>query len=162
MKREVSYQWRLREVMAAHGMFTVTELVPLLHDRSIDLSASQVHRLASGTPERLSLPVLAALCDIFSCTPAELIATKAQDAPRARPPPATGWSTSTRGGRNARGCGPGNETARQARHAGPARAAAASVRLRRGALARGLDLLRRATRTRWRPTGRAPDAAPTG
>ena len=73
MKRQVSYQWRLREVMAAHGMFTVTELVPLLHDRGIDLSASQVHRLASGTPERLSLPVLAALC--------ELIATRAQDAP---------------------------------------------------------------------------------
>ena len=80
MKREVSYQWRLREVMAAHGMFTVTELVPMLRDRDIDLSASQVHRLASGTPERLSLPVLAALCDIFACTPAELIATKAQDA----------------------------------------------------------------------------------
>ena len=83
MKREVSYQWRLREVMAAHGMFTVTELVPELHDRGIDLSASQIHRLASGTPERLSLPVLAALCDIFACTPAELIATRAQDA-RAR------------------------------------------------------------------------------
>ena len=80
MKRQVSYQWRLREVMAAHGMFTVTELVPLLRDRGIDLSASQVHRLASGTPERLSLPVLAALCDIFSCTPAELIATRAEDA----------------------------------------------------------------------------------
>jgi DNA-binding Xre family transcriptional regulator len=83
VKREVSYQWRLREVMAAHGMFTVTELVPELHDRGIDLSASQIHRLASGTPERLSLPVLAALCDIFACTPAELIATRAQDA-RAR------------------------------------------------------------------------------
>ena len=81
MKREVSYQWRLREVMAASGMFTVTELVPLLRDRGIDLSASQVHRLASGTPERLSLAVLAALCDILSCTPAELIATRAQDAP---------------------------------------------------------------------------------
>jgi DNA-binding Xre family transcriptional regulator len=81
VKREVSYQWRLREVMAAHGMFTVTELVPLLRDRGIDLSASQVHRLASGTPERLSLPVLAALCDIFSCTPADLIGTRAQDAP---------------------------------------------------------------------------------
>jgi DNA-binding Xre family transcriptional regulator len=81
VKREVSYQWRLREVMAAHGMFTVTELVPMLRDRDIDLSASQVHRLASGTPERLSLPVLAALCDIFSCTPADLIATRARDAP---------------------------------------------------------------------------------
>jgi len=81
VKRQVSYQWRLREVMAAHGMFTVTELVPLLAGRGIGLSASQVHRLAAGTPERLSLPVLAALCDIFSCTPAELIATRAQDTP---------------------------------------------------------------------------------
>ena len=81
MKREVGYQWRLREVMAVHGMFTVTELMQPLRDRGIDLSASQVHRLASGTPERLSLPVLAALCDIFTCTPAELIATSAQDTP---------------------------------------------------------------------------------
>ncbi|MGH3522498.1 MAG: helix-turn-helix domain-containing protein [Mycobacterium sp.] len=80
MKRQVSYQWRLREVMAAHGMFTITELVPLLVDRGINLSVSQVHRLATGTPERLSLPVLAALCDIFTCTPAELIATKAENA----------------------------------------------------------------------------------
>lgn len=81
MKRQVSYRWRLRELMAASGMLTVTELVPLLHERGIDLSASQVHRLASGTPERLSLQVLAALCDIFSCTAAELIATRVQDAP---------------------------------------------------------------------------------
>ncbi|MCI2421122.1 helix-turn-helix transcriptional regulator [Saccharopolyspora sp. K220] len=80
MKREVSYQWRLREVMAAHGMFTISDLVPLLVDRDINLSVSQVHRLATGTPERLSLPVLAALCDIFNCTPADLIATKAQNA----------------------------------------------------------------------------------
>jgi DNA-binding Xre family transcriptional regulator len=52
----------------------------LLVDRGINLSVSQVHRLATGTPERLSLPVLAALCDIFDCTPAELIATKAENA----------------------------------------------------------------------------------
>lgn len=80
MKREVSYQWRLREVMAAHGMFTISDLVPLLVDRDINLSVSQVHRLATGTPERLSLAVLAALCDIFNCTPADLIATRAQNA----------------------------------------------------------------------------------
>ena len=30
MKRQVSYQWRLREVMAAHGMFIISELVPPL------------------------------------------------------------------------------------------------------------------------------------
>jgi DNA-binding Xre family transcriptional regulator len=82
-RRQVSYQWRLREQMAALGMFTATELVPLLAERGIGLSASQVHRLVSGTPERLSLPVLAALCDILDVTPAELISTRADNvAPR--------------------------------------------------------------------------------
>ena len=79
-RRHVSYQWRLRQVMAERGIFTATELVPLLVERGIDLSASQVHRLVSGIPERLSLPVLAALCDILDVTPAELIATRAESA----------------------------------------------------------------------------------
>ncbi len=77
MKRQVSYQWRLREVMAVLGMFSTTDLVAPLRERGIELSVTQVHRLATGIPERLSLPVLAALCDIFECTPADLIATKA-------------------------------------------------------------------------------------
>ncbi len=33
----------------------------------------QIYRLVSGTPERLSLPILVALCDILSCTPNDLI-----------------------------------------------------------------------------------------
>ena len=77
MKRKVDYSWRLREVMAAHGMFHTTDLVPLLRDRGIDLSASQVHRMVTGKPERLSLMVLAALCDILATDPAELITTEA-------------------------------------------------------------------------------------
>lgn len=76
-KRKVSYQWRLREVMAEHGMFATTELVPLLAERGINLSASQVHRLVTGTPERLTLAVLAALCDIFGTDPSVLITTDA-------------------------------------------------------------------------------------
>lgn len=43
------YRRRLRELMAECGMFTTTELVPLLHQRGITLSASQAHRLATGT-----------------------------------------------------------------------------------------------------------------
>ena len=39
----------------------------------------QVWRLVTQTPERLSLPVLAALCDIFEVTPAQLIATRAEN-----------------------------------------------------------------------------------
>ena len=80
MKRKVGYSWRLREVMVQQRMFTATELVPLLQDRGIALSASQVHRLVSGTPERLSLQVLAALCDILERTPADLVATTAENA----------------------------------------------------------------------------------
>ncbi|MFD8565160.1 helix-turn-helix domain-containing protein [Streptosporangium canum] len=83
MKRQVSYQWRLREVMATHGIFAASDLSPLLADRGIALSSVQVWRLVTQTPERLSLPVLAALCDILDVTPAELIATRAENvAPR--------------------------------------------------------------------------------
>lgn len=80
MKRHVSYRWRLREIMAERGMFTTTELVAPLRDRGINLSASQVHRLVTGTPERLSLPILAALCDILDTEPGVLIATRAENA----------------------------------------------------------------------------------
>jgi DNA-binding Xre family transcriptional regulator len=83
-RRQVGYRWRLRELMAERGMFTTVELVPLLAERGITLSASQVHRLVTGTPERLSLAVLAALCDVFDVTPADLIATTAANVtPRA-------------------------------------------------------------------------------
>ena len=74
-RRSVQYSWRLREVMAAHGIWKTTELKPLLAERGVELSAAQVYRLATGTPERLSLATLAALCDIFDCTPADLIET---------------------------------------------------------------------------------------
>jgi DNA-binding Xre family transcriptional regulator len=84
MKRQVSYQWQLRDIMADHGMFATTELLPLLHERGVTLSASQVHRLVTGNPERLSLTVLAALCDIFECTPADLIHTTAGNVTRRR------------------------------------------------------------------------------
>lgn len=77
MKRAVSYRWRLREVMAAQGMWKTTDLGPLLAERGVALSATQVYRLAAQVPERLSLRTLAALCDILSCTPNDLIETSA-------------------------------------------------------------------------------------
>jgi DNA-binding Xre family transcriptional regulator len=63
--------------MAAHGLWQTTELRPLLAARGVELSAAQVYRLAVGIPERLSLTTLAALCDIFACTPDDLIETTA-------------------------------------------------------------------------------------
>ena len=90
MKRQPTYQWRLREVMAEHGMYKTTDLAAPLGERGIDLSPSQVHRLVSQRPERLSLTVLAALCDIFSCEPSQLITVDAHDVTQRRRRAASG------------------------------------------------------------------------
>ncbi|WP_454810059.1 helix-turn-helix domain-containing protein [Paenarthrobacter nitroguajacolicus] len=68
----IGYEWRLREVMAAAGMFTTTKLQPGLRERGIELSASQVYRLATEKPDRLNLHVMAALMDIFDCSADDL------------------------------------------------------------------------------------------
>ena len=73
MTRKLDYRWHLRQVMAAKGMFSTTELIPLLAQRGIDLSSSQVYRLVVERPERLSLKILMALLDILDCTMEELI-----------------------------------------------------------------------------------------
>jgi len=77
--RTSSYQWRLREVMATKGMFNASDLASPLAEHGISLSSVQVWRLVTQTPERLSLPVLAALCDILDVTPAQLIAVKSEN-----------------------------------------------------------------------------------
>lgn len=82
-RRVVSYQCRLREVMAEHGMYATTELVPLLAERGIELSRTQTFRLVNQRPERVSLQVMAALCDVFCCGPQDLVTVTAADA-RAR------------------------------------------------------------------------------
>jgi DNA-binding Xre family transcriptional regulator len=79
MKRKVDYTWRLAELMAARSLHNTTDLIPLLGERDITLSRPQVYRLVNQRPERLSLQVVAALCDIFDCTPADLITTTAAD-----------------------------------------------------------------------------------
>jgi DNA-binding Xre family transcriptional regulator len=75
MKPVPTYTWQLRQVMATHGLWKTSDLGPLLAERGVVLSPAQVYRLAAQVPERLSLRTLAALCDIFSCTPDELIQT---------------------------------------------------------------------------------------
>src|SRR5215472_18750132 len=79
MKRKVDYTWRLAELMAARGLHNTTDLIPLLAERDITLSRPQVYRLVNQRPERMSLQVVAALCDIFECTPADLLTTTAAD-----------------------------------------------------------------------------------
>ncbi len=84
MKRDVDYQWRLAEVMARHGMHNSTALAPLLRERGIELSPSQVYRLVTQRPERISLKLVAAVCDIFDCGPEDLLTVTAADQKRPR------------------------------------------------------------------------------
>jgi DNA-binding Xre family transcriptional regulator len=73
MMRKMGIRWHLRELMAARGMYMTSDLVPLLAERGIQLSREQVYRLVTQQPERLNVHVLAALCDLLTCSPADLI-----------------------------------------------------------------------------------------
>ncbi|MCU1516649.1 MAG: Cro/Cl family transcriptional regulator [Pseudarthrobacter sp.] len=79
MKRKVEYTWRLSELMAARGLHNTTDLIPLLAERGIILSRPQVYRIVNQKPERVALQVIAAICDIFSCGPEDLITVTAAD-----------------------------------------------------------------------------------
>ena len=84
VKRQLDFHWKLRQLMAAHDMWKTTQLAPLLRDRGVDLSAAQIYRLVTDKPERLSMRVLVALCDIFDCTPNDLITPEAVTVQRSR------------------------------------------------------------------------------
>ncbi|MFI6471493.1 helix-turn-helix domain-containing protein [Streptomyces sp. NPDC050516] len=73
MAAKLDYHWHLRKVMADRGLFSTTDLIPLLDERGITLSSSQVYRLVVERPERLSLKILMALLDILDCTMDNLI-----------------------------------------------------------------------------------------
>lgn len=84
MDRKLGYRWRLREIMAARGMYMTTDLAPLLVERGINLSAPQIYRLVTQNPERLSLRTLMALCDALGCTCVDLIEPVAEAATKPR------------------------------------------------------------------------------
>src|SRR5690242_2258143 len=73
MARMLDYRWHLRQVMASRGMFATTDLIEPLAQRGIHLFSSQVYRLVTDRPERLSLKVLMALLDILVCSMDDLI-----------------------------------------------------------------------------------------
>jgi len=71
--RQVGIDGKVRQLMAAHGMFSTTDLMPLLVERGVVLSATQVYRLVTQPPERLNVKVLAAVCVALGCTPNDII-----------------------------------------------------------------------------------------
>lgn len=85
MTRRLGYHWHLRRVMAAHDLWKTTDLAPLLRERGVNLSVAQVYRLVTDKLERLSLQALSALCDIFGCTPGDLVEPYSRPAPASAP-----------------------------------------------------------------------------
>ena len=69
----IDYEWRLRPLLAEHGVYTAAQLAPLLAEQGVKLSETQVWRLLTGKPERLNLHTLMVLCEILGCTPGDLI-----------------------------------------------------------------------------------------
>jgi DNA-binding Xre family transcriptional regulator len=93
MGGKLDYRWHLRTVMASRGMFATTDLIPLLADRGIALSSSQVYRLVVERPERLSLKILMALLDILECAMDDLIEPVAAPGAAQRPGKAAAGGT---------------------------------------------------------------------
>ena len=48
--REITYTWRVREIMARRGVHTAKDLAELLHERGITLTANAVWRIVTGSP----------------------------------------------------------------------------------------------------------------
>ena len=90
MTRKLDYRWHLRQVMASRGMFATTDLIEPLAQRGIHLSSSQVWRLVTERPERLSLKVLMALLDILDCAMDDLIEPAAAATPDGKARTASG------------------------------------------------------------------------
>jgi DNA-binding Xre family transcriptional regulator len=84
MTARLDYRWHLRTVMAGRGLFATTDLIGPLAGRGITLSSSQVYRLVTERPERLSLKILMALLDILDCTMDDLIEPVAAASPARR------------------------------------------------------------------------------
>jgi DNA-binding Xre family transcriptional regulator len=73
MTRRLTIVWHLRQLMAERGMYNTSDIVGPLAERGVKLSREQVYRLVTQTPQRLNVEVLAALCDILSCGPQDLL-----------------------------------------------------------------------------------------
>src|SRR5215831_3439494 len=93
MTRKLDYRWNLRQVMAAREMFQTTDLARPLAERGVRLSSSQVYRLVTERPERLSLKVLMALLDMLDCRMTDLIEPVAAATPSREARAASGGGT---------------------------------------------------------------------
>jgi DNA-binding Xre family transcriptional regulator len=82
-KGRLVMRWNLRQVMAAHGLFQTSDLVPLLAARDVHLSRQYIHKLVTKAPQRVNTDLLAALCDALDCTPNDLLQLEVEEVEKA-------------------------------------------------------------------------------
>lgn len=72
-------EFRLNIMMAERNIRTTTQLRRHLHARGFEMSEPQLGRYRNA-PQSISLALLAALCAVLSCTPADLLRLKEGEA----------------------------------------------------------------------------------
>ncbi len=65
-------EWRLRELMAAKGLFSAVQLQQALGEQGVRIGPSQAHELMTRAPRQPRMEVLFALCQILECALGEL------------------------------------------------------------------------------------------
>jgi DNA-binding Xre family transcriptional regulator len=64
--------WRLRELMAAKGLFSAVQLQQALGEQGVKIGPSQAHELMTRAPRQPRMEVLFALCQILECVLGDL------------------------------------------------------------------------------------------
>lgn len=77
MTKKMQATWMVPQLMGRNCIHSVRDLSHALAERGIHLSNMQVYRLTVQQPSRVTMDILAALCDIFSCSPNDIINVEA-------------------------------------------------------------------------------------
>jgi hypothetical protein len=65
-------QWRLRELLAAKGLFSAVQLQQALGEQGVKIGPSQAHELLTRAPRQPRMEVLFGLCQILECALGDL------------------------------------------------------------------------------------------
>ena len=108
---QISYRWRLRELMATRGMFTVGELVPLLIERGITCPPPRSTAWSPAPPNDCPCPFWPRSATSSTSPPPTSFRPRPRRSRPAKPPPVTSASpTLPRSGRGGPGSGPRTDT----------------------------------------------------
>lgn len=66
--------WNLTHIMYDRGVFSVTELRKLMHQKgNLDISVPAVHRMVNNLPQEIKFTTLEALCTALECNVNDLL-----------------------------------------------------------------------------------------